>query len=117
MRPVRRGDSPIAGDYADYKTAKTDLIARIASGKHNGQHIAAYCSYCERKIDTNLAVEHIEPKKGAHGKPELKGRWSNFLLACVNCNSTKGDKRVVLDQLYLPDRDNTALAFQYQADG
>ncbi|NOQ13247.1 MAG: HNH endonuclease, partial [Methyloprofundus sp.] len=63
MRPVRRGASPKAEDYEDYSDAKTDLISRISSGQFKERHIAAYCSYCERKIDTNLAVEHIEPKK------------------------------------------------------
>jgi hypothetical protein len=64
-----------------------------------------------------LAVEHIEPKDGAHGKNHLKGRWSNFLLACVNCNSTKKDKQVILADIFLPDRDNTSAAFEYLPDG
>lgn len=117
MRPIRRGVSPQATDYLDYKDAQTDLISRISAGKTNGLHIASYCSYCERRIETNLAVEHIEPKAGTHGKPLLAGRWSNFLLACVNCNSTKGSKQVIFNDIYLPDRDNTDYAFTYLADG
>ena len=117
LRPVRRGNSPQANDYEDYKDAKTDLISRIGSGWLNGRQIAAYCSFCERKVDTMLAVEHIEPKDGPFGKPALIGRWSNFLLACVNCNSTKSAKQVVFADLYLPDRDNTFTAFQYLVDG
>jgi hypothetical protein len=63
-----------------------------------------------------LAVEHIQPKAlPAHS--HLVGRWENFLLACVNCNSTKKDKDVALDQVLLPDRDNTFTAFVYAADG
>jgi uncharacterized protein (TIGR02646 family) len=107
LRPVRRGKSPILDNFKDYTDSKVDLISRIGS----------YCSYCERKIDTNLAVEHIEPKKGEYGKPDLIGRWDNFLLACVNCNSTKGSKQVIFKDLFLPDRDNTFLAFTYLADG
>lgn len=117
MRPVRRNSSPVVGDYAHYKDAKTDLISRIGSGWLNGEQVAAYCSFCERKIETMLAVEHIEPKDGPFGKPGLVGRWTNFLLACVNCNSTKGAKQVVFTDLYLPDRDNTFWAFQYLPDG
>lgn len=117
MRPVRRNDSPATQDYSEYTDAKTDLISRIGSGYSRGVRLASYCSYCERKIDTNLAVEHIEPKKGAHGQLQLQGRWTNFLLACVNCNSTKGDKQVVFRDLYFPDRDNTFYAFKYLADG
>lgn len=117
MRPVRRNNSPIAQDYSNYKDAKTDLVSRIGSGWNNGLHLASYCSYCERPISTNLAVEHIEPKDGPYGQPLLMGRWNNFLLACVNCNSTKKDKQVIFNDLYFPDRDNTFYAFEYLADG
>lgn len=79
-------------------------------------HLASYCSYCERPI-SNLAVEHIEPKDGPHGQPQLIGVWTNFLLACTNCNSTKKDKRVVLADIFIPDRDNTFAALKYLADG
>ncbi len=107
MRPVRRGASPQEVDFDDYTRAKPELISRLGP----------YCSYCERHIPTNLAVEHIQPKKGPHACPTLTGRWENFLLACVNCNSTKGDKKVVLADTLLPDRDNTAAAYVYTEDG
>ena len=115
MRPIRRGDAPQT--YTAYSSAKNDLIGRFSSGWHNGRHIASYCSYCERKIDTNLAVEHIQPKDGEFGHPELELTWSNFLLACVNCNSTKGKKEILFHNLFLPDRDNTFYSFKYTADG
>ncbi len=117
MRPVRRGRSPKTGDYTDFHNAKPDLVSWIGSGWFDDCHLASYCSYCERKIDTNLAVEHIEPKDGPNGQPHLIGRWENFLLACVNCNSTKKDKQVILSDVFLPDRDNTFFAFTYLADG
>lgn len=107
MRPIRRGTSPQTADFDDYEKAKPVLVSRLGG----------FCSYCERPIKTNLAVEHVQPKKGPYGYPLLMGRWSNFLLACVNCNSTKKDKQVVLDNLLLPDRDNTFLAFRYLANG
>lgn len=107
MRPVRKGSSPTQGDFNKYEDAKADLISRLGG----------YCSYCERRIPTNLAVEHLEPKDGEHGKPALKNKWSNFLLACVNCNSTKSDKQVEFDKLFFPDRDNTFYSFHYSPDG
>ncbi len=61
-----------------------------------------------------LAVEHIEAQNNV---PLLEGRWTNFLLACVNCNSTKKDKLVDLSLLLFPDRDNTLWALNYQPDG
>ena len=117
MRPFRRGPSPIVGDYSDYSDAKTDLISRFSSGMINGKHKVAYCSYCERVITSGLAVEHIQPKKGNYSHPMLIGRWDNFLLACVNCNSSKGSKGVFFDYLLFPDRDNTFKAFLYEPDG
>ncbi|KDN96589.1 hypothetical protein EI16_10065 [Hydrogenovibrio marinus] len=118
MRPVRRNNSPQATNFNDYADAKPHLIGRISKGKNvRGLHLASYCSYCERPIPTSLAVEHIEPKKGPFGKPQLETVWTNFLLACVNCNSTKGDKQVIFSDLFFPDRDNTFFAFEYKADG
>ncbi|GMT97815.1 hypothetical protein KH5H1_19340 [Corallococcus caeni] len=49
--------------------------------------------------------------------PRLIRDWHNFLLACVNCNSTKGDKKIRLANYYWPDRDNTARAFVHTANG
>lgn len=90
----------------DYTKALPELVSRLGP----------YCSYCERKIPTNLAVEHIQPKDLPQYK-HLVGRWKNFLVACVNCNSTKRHKDVKFAELLFPDRDNTSLAFQYLPDG
>ena len=106
MRPVRRGTSPKI-NFDPYRDAHPFLISRLGM----------YCSYCERRICTQLAVEHIQPKKGLHAHPNLIGVWENYLLACVNCNSTKKDKEVVLANVLLPDRDNTFIAFSYSKDG
>jgi 5-methylcytosine-specific restriction endonuclease McrA len=78
MRPIRRGLSPRTSDFEEYQSAQPYLAGRLDT----------YCSYCERRIATNLAVEHIQPK-GRPAYANLIGRWDNFLLACVNCNSTK----------------------------
>lgn len=104
MRPVRRGASPISGDFSNYEKAKPDLISRLG----------CYCSYCERRISTNLAVEHINCQ---HFYPDLERTWINFLLACVNCNSTKNAKPFWIGEILLPDRDNTFAAFIYTPDG
>ncbi|HEX5751810.1 MAG TPA: HNH endonuclease [Archangium sp.] len=84
--------------------ARGELIKRIGD----------YCSFCERKINASLAVEHILPK--IH-HPALRLDWNNFLLACVNCNSTKGDEDLKLGDYFWPDSDNTARAFAYSEDG
>lgn len=46
MRPVRRRRSPEAGDFDDYRDAFKHLVSRLGS----------YCSYCERRVVTQLAV-------------------------------------------------------------
>ncbi len=102
MRPVDKGAAPTV--YTHYQKADLDLKHRIGD----------YCSYCERQIETYLAVEHIQPKVSC---PALQNSWENFLLACVNCNSSKGDKHVVLSDHYWPDRDNTLRALEYVEGG
>ena len=102
MRPVDKGAAPAI--YARYQDAGPDLQARLGD----------YCSYCERQIETYLAVEHIQPKSLA---PALRNSWSNFLLACVNCNSGKGDTPVNLPDYLWPDCDNTLRALEYQRGG
>jgi uncharacterized protein (TIGR02646 family) len=110
MRPVERGDipkNPATGSFIvfkQYDQARPYLIEKLGT----------YCSYCERRINNNLAVEHIQPK-APH--PELELNWDNFLIACTNCNSIKGNDELTLNNYYWPDRDNTARAFEYLDDG
>ena len=109
MRPVDKGAVPLDDEgnpkqFSKYKNARSDLITRLGG----------YCSYCEMKLDASLAVEHVQPKK--HHE-HLALSWSNFLLGCTNCNSTKGDKDPELSSLLWPDSDNTFMAFQYSEDG
>ena len=102
MRPVDKGPAPAV--YSCYKKAKSDLLDRLGD----------YCSYCERQIETNLHVEHVQPKS-LH--LSLQNLWDNFLLACSNCNPTKGKKDVVLSDHYWPDQDNTLRALEYVKGG
>jgi uncharacterized protein (TIGR02646 family) len=102
MRPVDKGVA--TATYANYQAAGPDLQARLGD----------YCSYCERQIETHLAVEHVQPKvRRAH----LLKNWLNLLLSCVHCNSCKGKKRIAVRSYYWPDRDNTLRAFDYAAGG
>ncbi|MGB8701386.1 MAG: HNH endonuclease [Thermosynechococcaceae cyanobacterium] len=102
MRPVERGLAPRT--YAKYGDAIGDLEARLG----------LYCSYCERRLPTSLAVEHVVPKAL---NPGLETEWTNFLLGCTNCNSVKGDTPVDVEDFLWPDRDNTFLAFEYAKGG
>jgi uncharacterized protein (TIGR02646 family) len=102
MRPVHRGIAP--GVYARYQDAINDLEERLGT----------YCSYCERRLPTSLAVEHVNPKSVS---PGLETVWTNFLLGCTNCNSVKGAKPTNDTDFLWPDRDNTLLAFAYREGG
>lgn len=106
MRPVKRGQSPQDGEFDPYQSARDHLRGRIGR----------YCSFCERRVDASLAVEHIQPKAHPDHAHRI-GTWTNFLLACANCNATKGKDPIPLDEILLPDRDNTFVAFEYTADG
>lgn len=102
MRPVERGAAPRA--FNNYQDAGPELQARLGD----------YCSYCERQIETNLAVEHVQPKDPV---PALRNEWTNFLLGCGNCNSSKGATPVNVADYLWPDIDNTLRAFEYGIGG
>lgn len=109
MRPVLKGACPINEKGEEIKFSKYTQSRRYLIDR-----IGEYCSYCERKIEVNLAVEHVKPK--ATNK-ELELSWDNFLLGCTNCNSTKGATEVDLINYLWPDIDNTYLAFEYDDSG
>ncbi|MBC7817351.1 MAG: HNH endonuclease [Planctomycetaceae bacterium] len=106
MRPVERGAHPLnsRGErvaYGHYSEARGELIKRLGG---------EYCSFCEMHLDASLAIEHVQPKSKV---PSLEKSWENFLLACQNCNSTKGDEEIVLGEYVWPDVDNTAACLKY----
>ena len=105
MRPIERGTHPVnrQGErvvYREYSEARGTLIERLGE----------YCSYCEMQLDAGLAVEHMIPKTQDRNSEKA---WDNFLLACPNCNSTKGDQTIVLGDYVWPDRDNTFACLRY----
>lgn len=115
MRPIVRGNWPKNDQgediqFSDYTEARAELIRRLGE----------YCSYCEMHLDASLAVEHVQPKKppGANNIDQTRFlNWNNFLLACTNCNATKGNTDVVLEHYLWPDQDNTFRALQYLEGG
>lgn len=109
MRPVSKGSCPKNKEGEEIKFSKYTRSRRYLIDR-----IGEYCSYCERKIEVNLAVEHVQPK--ATNK-ELELSWDNFLLGCTNCNSTKGATEVDLIHYLWPDIHNTYLPFIYDESG
>ncbi|MCP4698748.1 MAG: HNH endonuclease [Gammaproteobacteria bacterium] len=108
MRPIEKhtplDDRGRPKTYSAYQNARGDLIDQLGD----------YCCYCGAQLDASLAVEHVQAKDT---NPALALKWGNFLLVCTNCNSTKSNKTIVLQDYYWPDQDNTHLAFVYGAGG
>ncbi|WP_395764112.1 HNH endonuclease [Stutzerimonas balearica] len=102
MRPVKRAAA--SKQYNKYQDAIGDLEDCFGH----------YCSYCERRFPALLAVEHVSPKIS---DPARATDWTNFLLGCVNCNSTKGDTQTNDQDILWPDKDNTLMAIEYRAGG
>lgn len=59
--------------------------------------LGPYCAYCESNEKVGLQVEHMMPKGFDEGLDHLTSfsslsrAWSNFLPACGQCNSHKGN--------------------------
>lgn len=109
MRSVNKGalpqdESGEACEFKKYQDAAPYLHARLGR----------YCSYCERFIAANLAVEHKLPKSIY---PDLECDWMNFLLACANCNSNKLDKVGAPLQGLWPDTGDTFSVLEYAPTG
>jgi hypothetical protein len=63
-----------------YGGARADMVAMIGD----------YCSFCELPLAGHLlAIEHVAPKSIY---PTYTVWWWNFLLACRDCNSIKGNR-------------------------
>lgn len=112
MRPVARGECPRGDDgravaFSDYREARPHLLARLGS----------YCSFCEVEVSVPIDVEHIRHRDE---NPDLACTWGNLLLACKNCNSTKGTKvstAADVDARLWPHVHRTFDAFDYGPDG
>lgn len=106
MRPVEKsvrfGSAGSPLEINPWTDAKPDLV----------EELGGFCSYCEKcNTRSSFAVEHIFGKdcKDAAGNliyDDLKYRWDNFLLGCVNCNSVKGDQDITLLNPYMPHGHN-----------
>ena len=112
MRPIDRGSCPVDSTgtrivFRDYAHARPGLI----------ENLGDFCSYCGMQLGASLATEHIRHKDK---NPALECEWSNFLLACTNCNSTKGtkiDTQADVDERLWPHLHRTFDAFDYERGG
>lgn len=103
MRPVERGPRP-ARAVEEYGDWRQDLVERLG----------AFCSYCEMPLTSPVNIEHKIPKDQ---DATLEQEWTNLLLACHSCNSSRPKRGVVLNDYVWPDVDNTFRAFLYTDTG
>ncbi|MCL9980593.1 MAG: hypothetical protein NBV77_04015 [Bacteroidia bacterium] len=103
-QPVNKAGKKIQFDH--WGEAKPYLIRQTCR----------YCHFCEMPILNVPAVEHIKPKEcyGNKNKYEnLRNEWSNLLLICHYCNSTKGNLDIKLHNYYWPHKQNTLIVFEH----
>ncbi|MCE7922718.1 MAG: HNH endonuclease [Haliscomenobacteraceae bacterium CHB4] len=116
MRPVERGDRPVRYNWRGRMREEQEFTRYSQARRYLIDRLGAFCSYCEQLLP-NPDVEHIDPKS-IHDHLELD--WENFLLACTNCNSTKGDTDINdgnRETYYWPHKHNTFMAFLYDDSG
>jgi len=110
MRPIVKthplnnaGAKIVFNKYGDAKQHLIDQTCR-------------YCHFCEMPILNSPAVEHIKPKECNGNKTKYKNltnKWSNLLLICTYCNSTKGNQDIKLQNYYWPFKNNTLIPFEH----
>lgn len=112
MRPVNKwtvGTNGVVQIYNPYGNAKQTLLDNFGNAPFY------YCNYCDRYIPkVNLEVEHIQC---VSLYPQSEHLWSNFLLACKNCNLAKGDTDLIVGNVLLPQIQNTWNCFVINNDG
>lgn len=109
MRSVEKGGIP-----PDESGAPITFAAYQDAVGHLKSRLGRYCSYCERTVPVGLAVEHKLPKEH---HPHLERDWDNFLLACANCNSSKGDRSPMAGSVRWPDEHDTFSVIAYRSSG
>jgi 5-methylcytosine-specific restriction endonuclease McrA len=82
---------PLTNDELAAAAAIRKRVSVVYRGAapHLLDHIGHYCSYCELPLQDPAQVEHALPKAQY---PAFSLDWSNFLPACIGCNSRKSDQ-------------------------
>ena len=109
MRSVIKGLAPL-----NETGASVVFEEYQAAAAHLKERLGRYCSYCERTVPVGLAVEHKLPKEH---HPQLELEWHNFLLACANCNSSKGRAYIPFGSVVWPDEHDTFAFLAYFPSG
>lgn len=79
---------------ADEKSAAAAIRRRISQAYRPAapyllDDLGHYCSYCELPLHDPAQLEHAMPKSQY---PTFSLDWTNFLPACIGCNSRKNDQ-------------------------
>ncbi len=86
-------NNPNAG-IADWGSQTFQPVKQLVKQALN-QDQQGLCAYCERSLtETDGQIDHIKPKGGANGHPELCFSYSNYAHCCINpktCGQKKKD--------------------------
>jgi len=113
IKSVRINEAGNPLEIDPWSDAKQELILEIGT----------FCSFCEKYNSRSaLHVEHIKGRncRDANDRliyDQLKYRWDNFLLACVNCNSVKGSKDILSLNPFMPHENNLMHFLEVVAGG
>lgn len=82
MRPLKRPDSASkieTASYGNYNDFQPSLLYLYGP----------YCAFCETPLKNKVDIEHKLSKSTV---PQFETTFNNLVLACMNCNSSKGNK-------------------------
>ncbi len=86
---------PAAFDSAAFQPIKRQIKRKL----HQDQ--SGLCAYCESRLnDDDGQVDHIKPRRGAHGHPNLTFVYTNFAHSCVSakhCGQKRGDRLLPIE--------------------
>jgi uncharacterized protein (TIGR02646 family) len=76
-------------NFEDASFAPVKRVVKVDLHRDQG----GICVYCERELAANAGqVEHIKPKGGKYGYPNLAFTYSNYAHSCID-NKTCGQKK------------------------
>lgn len=83
-----------APSVADFDSRAFQQIKRVVKADLNEDQ-GGLCAYCEKSLQSSEGqIDHIKPKAGANGRPDLCFEYTNYAHSCINlktCGQKKKD--------------------------
>ena len=89
------GDPVIVFESQEFHALKIEIKAKLNEDQ------GGLCAYCEQKLPPNEGqVEHVLPKRGANGRPDLALHYDNWVHGCIHpkhCGQKKADNLLPIE--------------------